>query len=400
MATSFFTQASWQGAKRETSRIASCGKCGLFRQCVTPKMPPTGRGDRKVLFVAEAPGENEDRKGVQLIGKAGQKLRQILRELDCQLDDCWKDNACRCRPPHNKIEPIYIESCRPNLLRTIRELKPSVIVLLGGSAVRSLIPAEREADVGAIARWVGWRIPSHEHQAWICPTYHPSYLLRVNSPVLDRIFKEHLRRALLKEGKPIKSEPLDVLKSKVECIQDPKSALLRVQDLGKRSGVLAFDYESNRLKPDHHKSRIYACSFCLEGEDTFSVLVTDELLPAISEVLRRKQLRKVASNLKNEERWTRAIMKHPVAGWYWDTMLASHVLDNRTGITGLKFQAFVNFGIADYNRVVERYFEQVDREGFNRIEDCPKEELLQYNALDSLLEYRLAMVQRKQMGLT
>ena len=218
--------------------------------------------------------------------------------------------------------------------------------------------------------------------------------------MLDRIFKEHLRRALLKEGKPIKSEPLDVLKSKVECIQDPKSALLRVQDLGKRSGVLAFDYESNRLKPDHPKSRIYACSFCLEGEDTFSVLVTDEILPAISEVLRRKQLRKVASNLKNEERWTRAIMKHPVAGWFHDTMLASHVLDNRTGITGLKFQAFVNFGIADYNRVVERYFEQVDREGFNRIEDCPKEELLQYNALDSLLEYRLAMVQRKQMGLT
>jgi uracil-DNA glycosylase family 4 len=353
-----------------------------------------------ILFVAEAPGKTEDARGTQLVGPPGRLLREVLSELDLELEDCSKTNAVICRPPRNQVAEVHIDSCRPNLLKTVRTLQPRVIVLLGGAAVRSLIPTERDASVGRVARWVGWTIPSREHQAWICPTYHPSQILEEDrDPVLMQLFRQHLKRAISLEHKKVPGESLDDLKKQVEVIRSPRLARKRLRSLLKATGILAFDYEGNRLKADHPRGRIVSCSFCLNGKDTWAAMMDDSLLPLLSRVLRRKELRKVASNMKHEERWTRRKLGHPVASWYWDTMLAAHVLDNRGDISSLKFQAFIHFGIADYDSVVSHYFEQTDAEGFNHIGDCPTEELLTYNGLDSLLEYKVHLRQRKLMGL-
>lgn len=398
----FFTEADWQvaGPKLKNLLLPECGRCGLYKTCHSPKMKPTGRGKRRVLVVAEAPGEREDAKGIQLIGKSGQLVRDVLHKLHYDLDDGNKTNAVICRPPGNEIKDLYIDCCRPNLLHSIRTLKPKVIILLGASAVRSLMPTERDDKVGAIGRWVGWTIPSHEHQAWICPTYHPSYLMRQNDRVLDTIFKRHLKAALKLEDVAIEAPSLESLIAKVEVVMSPREARLRLRDLAKKQGRLAFDYESTGLKPDHPDHRIVATSFCFEGEDTWSCPVDGELLPDLRAVLQSPDLLKIASNLKNEERWSIAKVGTKVSSWYWDTMIAAHTLDNRSGITGLKFQAYVNFGIADYNSVVDQYFQEDPRTpGFNRVDECPKKDLHIYNGLDSLLEFMLMEVQRKRMGL-
>lgn len=400
----FFTSATWQAEKNTSvQRLPECGKCGLYKAgCSTPKMEPGGDGERSILFVGESPSKREDSKGTQFAGSSGKYLRKVLKSMPKELrmdpDDGWKTNAVICRPPRG-IEDLHIACCRPNILKTVREKGPKVIVLMGGAAVKGFLPTEREADVGAIGRWVGWTIPSHEHKAWICPTYHPSYLLRMNDRVLDRLFKRHLRRALELEQVPIPGEDLEALKKRVELIPGGDAAKSRLRDLSKRKGVLAFDYEANRIKPDDRRCKIVAASFCLDGEDTFAVRVTEDLYPYLSRVLVNPKLKKVAANLKNEERWTRAKLGHPVAAWYWDTMLAAHYLDNRGHISSLKFQTFVHFGISDYGRVVAPYFERTDENGFNAVEEVPVDELLLYNGLDSLLEYRLMEVQRKQMGL-
>lgn len=363
-------------------------------------MPPSGDGKRSILFVAEAPSEEEDSQGEHFAGKPGQRLRRDLSRLGVDIDECHKTNAIICHPPGGKPQDLHIDSCRPNLLKTIRERKPNVIVLLGASAVKSLVPTEKDDASGSIKKWAGWRIPSREYQAWICPTFHPSFLLREESPVLDRDFFNHLKRAIKLEGRTIPGESLEELKKRVEIIKSPKQGRLRIKDLSKKKGLCAFDYESNRLKPDDPMARIHAVSFSLEGEDTFSTVVDDDyVMPMLSRALQRKGLHMIASNLKNEERWTIAKMGHGVASWYWDTMLAAHVLDNRPGITSLKFQAYVKFGIANYDGVVAQYFESTNAEGFNRIAEIPVNELLTYNGLDSLLEFMLMRVQRKEMGL-
>ena len=86
----FFSISKLQN-KQPESHITKCGLCGLYKNCISPKMPPTGKGRKKILIVAEAPGEEEDKRNTQLIGRAGKYTRRVLKTLNIDLDiDCRK----------------------------------------------------------------------------------------------------------------------------------------------------------------------------------------------------------------------------------------------------------------------------------------------------------------------
>jgi hypothetical protein len=94
-----------------------------------------------------------------------------------------------------------------------------------------------------------------------------------------------------------------------------------------------------------------------------------------------------------------------VENWLWDSMLASHILDNRTGITNLKFQTYVNFGIVDYASSIASYLEGDDTNAnsFNKVLDLiktqdGKDQLLHYCGLDAIYERRLAEKQMELIG--
>ena len=391
----FFENTAQTDTTLQSRRLSQCGRCGLYKKCFSPKMKVTGNGKKKILFVAEAPGEQEDRRGIQLIGKAGNLLRKALHEIGEELDDCWKTNSIICRPPENKIEDKHIESCRPNLLRTIKELHPKVIILLGGSSIKSLISTEWKKNLGGVNKWAGWTIPSYQYK-WVCPTYHPSYILRLGEDeTLLAIFRRHLEKAFSLERVPTPSLTLQDHKNEIELILKPRLVRLKLRDLAKKEGTLAFDYETTGLKPEGEGHRIVSCSFCWERRDTFAFLMDDSITPFLSKVLLSNRLKKVASNLKFEERWTLRKLGHPVRNWYWDTMLAAHILDNRSQITSVKFQSYVQFGIADYDSHISPYLSSKSGSGFNRIDEINTKELLIYNGLDSLLEWKVMDKQRR-----
>ena len=81
-----FFSASKIQSRQKTGYLPHCGLCGLYRHCKSPKMPPTGKGRKKILVVAEAPGENADRLNTQLIGRAGKLLRRFLKSMNIDLD--------------------------------------------------------------------------------------------------------------------------------------------------------------------------------------------------------------------------------------------------------------------------------------------------------------------------
>jgi len=362
-------------------------------------MAPTGKGKRKILFVAEAPGETEDRRGVQLVGKAGKLLREVIQDLGFDLEDCWKTNCVICRPPRNQIQPSHIQACRPNLLRTLAELKPVVVVLLGTSAVNSLLSPEWNRSLGPLGKWLGWTIPSPTYQAWICPTYHPSYIVRSDEdPVLKRILKEHLARAfqLERAGRP-NPVPLRALSEQIEIIKDSRHARSRLRSLASSKGLLAFDYETTGLKPEDARHRILSSSFCHEGK-TFACLIDERAHKPLRRILQNEKLLKIASNIKFEERWSMAKVGCKVEGWHWDTMLATHVLNNYPGICSIKFQAFVRLGISDYDKRIGSYMQATGGNGFNRLAQADPDELLLYNGLDSLIEYQVALQQMEEMN--
>lgn len=392
----FFRSAELAG-KAPRSLASHCGLCGLYKHCQSPKMPATGEGRKKILVLAEAPGAEEDRRNIQLIGKAGKRLRRSLRKLKISLDrDCWKTNSIICRREENKTPEDYmIEACRPNLIKTIKKYNPNLILLLGGVALKSLLPVVWDKDVGAAGRWGGYCIPCQELNVWIVATYHPSFLLRKHDVVLDKIFQRHLRLMLGKyKNKPWQQHPN--YEDHIEIIMRPSRAAKFIKNMIKKGGVVAFDYEANCLKPEWEKSEIITCSVCWNGKKTIAYPFTAEAIEATDLLLKSSSTQKIASNLKFEDRWSRAKFGHPVRNWYWDTMLAAHVLNNTPDTTSIKFQGFVRLGMKPWDTHIEPYLKSGKSSPYNRIKELDMKDLLLYNGLDSFIEYKVAMEQIKQ----
>jgi uracil-DNA glycosylase family 4 len=361
-------------------------------------MPVTGEGRRKILVIGEAPGEEEDERNTHFIGPAGQRLRAALRAHGISLDrDCWSTNALICHPP-NGAAPTeeQVGHCLPNLTKTIETYKPEAILACGGPAIEALMrPLWKEA-VGPVIQWVGWQIPAHRWNAWVYPTWSPNYVLRAKDPVLDIWFDRHIEALADSAGRPWDAVP--DYKSKVEVILDPAKAAVIIAQMLERGGMFAFDFETNMLKPDAEDARIISCSICWRGKRTIAYPWHGPAITATQEFL-RSPYPKIASNMKFEQRWTIRTFKHEVRGWYFDTMLAAHVLDPRRGICSIKFQSLVNLGAPIWNAHIEPFLRSKGTREVNQIlREIDIQDLLLYNGLDSLLEYLVAERQMEKLG--
>jgi uracil-DNA glycosylase family 4 len=396
------TAAPVQPRRTPLLLIPKCGACGLYQTCESPKMPVSGKGDRGVLIVGEAPGEDEDDQGRQFVGKTGQRLRRALRALDINADrDCWFTNALICRPPGNKIpKDQMVEWCRPNLITTINELKPKVVILLGGRAIDSLIGHLWREGTGEVRRWVGWNIPSQQYNTWVCPTYHPSYIERAEDDqtfaVLERMWLKHLRGAFAHSSRPFKTAPNFAERISVE-LDAGRAAKMLLGRFNQRQKPIAFDFETTCLKPDGPKAEIWCCAVS-DGDVTIAYPWQGEAVKATWELLHNKEVPKIGYNMKFEERWVLAKSGKPVANWRICGMTATHVLDNRPMITALKFQAFVLLGQQPYDDHIRPYLDSEGGNTANRIKEAPLAQVLQYCGMDALLEWNVAQEQKKPLG--
>lgn len=394
----FFT-SSQKAALGRTSLplIPRCGACGLYEYCESPKMPVSGRGKERILILGEAPGEDEDRQGKQFVGKTGRLLERTLRQLGIDMrKDCWLTNSLICRPPNNKTPTDkQLTYCRPNLTKTLEELKPRMVLTFGAPAIKSLLMSIwKEKKVGAMTRWAGWTIPCQKPNMWICPQYHPSFIARLEekNPAALLIWKRQLKKALECEGKPWEAAP--DFASIVKVIQDTHQAADYILKFRKNKIPIAFDYETNMLKPDYPEAEIVCCSVS-DGATTIAFPWHGEAVKEMS-ILLKSKVPKIGANIKFEQRWTSRILGHGVNNWIWDDMNNAHVLDFRSGITSVKFQAFVRFGAPDYNSHIEPYLKKKKGSRVNRIRELDLHDLLLYAGLDSLYEFMICKDQIKE----
>lgn len=391
--------------------ITRCNACGLYAKCRHPKMQYTGKGKKGILVVAEAPGEEEDRVGRQLVGEAGMTTKARMRQFDVELDDdCWKINAVNCRPTtkDGKNRPPTskeVECCRPMVLKTICDLKPKLILLFGEKAVESVIGyrmKEKDEHSLTIGRWVNWSIPDQYEKCWIGINYHPSYVNRANGTTngtaISNIFDQYLSSALKLAYKPFVDYGDEFTKIK-RVGEDEAVRYLKTIDSWK-DRAFSFDYETTGIKPHADGHRIVACSIGTSENYAFSFMVSERIKKYLKKVLENERLKKIAHNMKFENMWSKYILGAEVKGWILDTMLMAHVLDNRKHITGLKFQTYVQFGTIDYDSHISKQL-GLKKEGgnsFNNIDKISQQEMLLYNGLDSMFTYRLAEVQARKYG--
>ena len=388
---------------RPSVKALNCFTCGLYSGCISPKMKPTGEGKKRILVLAESPGRIEDEQGTQLIGESGQLLRQVLKSLNIDLDiDCHKTNSCSCRPENNR-EPkqIEINSCRQRVLSEIKTFKPHIIIPLGSIAVESLIGDRWHKDLEGISRWRGWQIPDRDLNAWICPTFHPSFVLRSEgNPTIAHYFKKDLEAAIGLIDKPI--PVFEDEKAKVTIVETEKEALKWLDYIEKNVTELAIDYETSGIKPQ--KTGHFIASFALAWSTPTRACIALKTTPTMQKtiglkVLANRRIGKIAHGFKFEELWSRVILGTRVANWVWCTQTAAHVIDSRNGASWLKFLVYTHFGLVDYDSHIESYLESVEDNGngFNRINELPIKTLLLYNGLDALFTLQLAEIQREQL---
>lgn len=144
----------------------------------------TGNPNAVLLFVGEAPGENEDLTGVPFVGRAGKLLDKYLEYVDIPREDVYIANILKCRPPQNR-DPQESEQdlCIGYLREQVRIIRPKMIVCLGRIAAMRLIKPD-------------YRI-TKEHGIWVqkgafemTAVYHPSLLLRGNTAYKEQMLTD------------------------------------------------------------------------------------------------------------------------------------------------------------------------------------------------------------------
>lgn len=406
MGKGFFKPSQIQSKKvnRNRASLAHCGKCKLNENCKSPKMPPTGNGRLKVLHVAEAPGAIEDNKNEQLIGQSGQFYRRVLRKFGMDIDDGLKTNACICRPPKNKKPTItQVKACRPNLLKTIKEFQPHVIIALGEVAFQALMNHKFTEKIESVQKWVGHIIPDREYNAWICTNFHPSYVQRETTPeVVEELFETYTRRAIKMLDIPLPKYVEDET-ANIELLKHEKDANAWLRDLLKKPVLTAFDYETTGLKPQRKEQEIKTCSISC-GPDhavAFPMFGSDKFLSLFQKYLESKEIKKIAANAKYERDWTVTKLKNKLRGLFFDTNIGAHFIDNKPGITSLDFQNYVNFGIEPYDAHLKKFIKPNDTYGnaINEIDKVNLGDLLVYNGMDSMTEFRQGLIMMDVIGI-
>lgn len=170
-----------------------CSRCKLCTLGRRQVVFGVGNPKARLMFVGEAPGEDEDKQGEPFVGRAGQLLTKIIEAIGLTREQVYIANVIKCRPPGNRNpEPDEVATCEAFLFQQIDIIQPRVIVPLGKFAAQSLLKTTDPIT----------RLRGREYTyrgATLIPTFHPAFLLR--NPSAKRDVWEDMKkvRALLQD---------------------------------------------------------------------------------------------------------------------------------------------------------------------------------------------------------
>lgn len=163
----------------------------------------TGNPHTELMLIGEAPGYYEEVQQEPFVGRAGEKLNQILKAMGLSRDMVYISNIVKFRPalPNQRTNnraptPEEIEACLPIIMHEIQVIQPRMIVALGGTAAVGLLGIQ-----GSVSSMRG-----RFHDLNGIPvrvTYHPSYLLRSDNPREKRKVWEDMLAVMERMGMPV-----------------------------------------------------------------------------------------------------------------------------------------------------------------------------------------------------
>ena len=124
-----------------------------------------------VMFIGEAPGEQEDIQKRPFVGRGGQLLNKMLEKIGWKREDVYITNIVKRRPPDNRDPlPEEIAAYKPYLARQIEIIKPKIVATLGRFSMNYFNDKLKiSRDHGKVFRMDG---------RLLVPLYHPAAILR------------------------------------------------------------------------------------------------------------------------------------------------------------------------------------------------------------------------------
>jgi uracil-DNA glycosylase family 4 len=357
------------------------------------------------LFVGEAPGREEDDEGYPFAGESGSELRQSIEDAGIPIDKCRFTNVVRCRPPENNLSkfPNAIAHCRPHILREIRATGPKVVVLIGNSAIKSIL------NRSGILKLHG-QVIDIGRLKYVC-MFHPAYLLRNNTPATRKSFLDALRVA----KRAATSRSIHAKSDRVHTTILDRKMLQEAVDAIKKCEYPATDIEASTLSPFSRKAKaetgVIGVADTNEHSWEFPVharvglkgckLRPEEVLEGVKEVWEYPGLKWLVWNGIYDVGYVG--VKHNIwlggkghkTGAYFDGMLASYALNELRGLHGLdKWCGRVD--MPSYDQMLEQYklTNPEARANYNLI---PTDILYPYNGDDCIATRRLFFYQRKKL---
>ena len=151
--------------------LGDCKRCKLH---ATRKNIVFGVGaeDTPLMFIGEAPGEQEDLRGEPFVGRAGELLDKMIEAMGWTRQTVYIANVLKSRPPGNRNpQPDEVAACTPFLDAQIRAIAPRIIVTLGRPAANHVL--RNDAPISTLRGRFHMR-----GGIQVMPTFHPAYLLR------------------------------------------------------------------------------------------------------------------------------------------------------------------------------------------------------------------------------
>jgi uracil-DNA glycosylase family 4 len=394
----FFSKKETESQTRPDGKVLSCVTCGLAIACDTPRMDVVGNGAKRILNICTSPGAQEDGNGKPYSSREARVLEKQYKAVGIDLmEDCWNMYAVRCNT--DKIEDNHVDCCRRAVMKAVKQYKPHIVVLFGQTPLESVIKGRFKKDLGAITKWQGYCIPDQDLRCFILPTFAASFIEDSKNKVLPTIWKRDFEKVkeTLSIPFPVQKEPT------IHYLEEEDIPILDTI----KTGVVSIDYETTGLKPHAPGHRIVCASVAVDSDTAYVFMMPDTKKGRrpFTDLLQRESVLKTAQNMKFEDTWTNVRLRVPVRGWVYDSMLAAHIIDNREGTKGLKFQAYARLGVVDYSSEISPYLrakEERDANCINQIDTLLEKpggarQLMKYCALDTIYERRLGELTRKHM---
>jgi len=155
--------------------ISIIKNCELKKKA-TRQVFADGNPNSKIMIIGEGPGANEDKEGLPFVGRAGQLLDKMLVSINLNRKSVYITNVVNYRPPENR-KPTEDEIKRylPYLIKHIEIINPKILVLLGSTALNTIIGNETVISK-ARGKWIKKKIG--DINTLVIASFHPAFLMR------------------------------------------------------------------------------------------------------------------------------------------------------------------------------------------------------------------------------